>query len=319
VKYPYEAQVDVYNEAGEKVQSLGSTILLNTVSDVALLLSNGSLTSVFNPQDSALTIRIGDQQMPGTTITSHVDFLWNGDNLNGQKIAPGPYYVKVTIFDTFGVANTVVKEVQVIQVDEYVKVSIYNSGGEIVKQVYLPKPGGNVVDLNVDDVFYVGNNNNSTAIKFGDNGSFNWDGKNSLGNLVGSGTYEVYVEVRAGNGFTVAASKTITVLNEATGSLLGALKCYPNPYVVQNSAAGVMHMAWAGTGPGTVRVKVYNVAGELVDKFETDISTGHVDWDMKAVNGGKLASGYLIAYIEAISDTGAFERRLIKLVIIRKF
>jgi len=288
------------------------------VSDVALL-SNGSPTTVFNPQESGLIIRVGDQQMPGTTITSHVDFLWNGDNANGQQIAPGPYFVKVTIYDTFGVAITVVKEVQVIKVDEYVRVSIYNSGGEIVKQVYLPKPGGNVVDLNVDDVFYVGNNNNSTAIKFGDNGSFNWDGKNSLGDLVGSGIYEVYVEVRAGDGFTVAASRTITVLNEATGSLLGALKCYPNPYVVENSAAGVMHMAWAGTGPGRVRVKVYNVAGELVDKFETDISAGHIDWDMTAMSGSKLASAYYVAFIEAIADSGAFERRLIKLVIIRKY
>ena len=316
--YPYNAIVEVYNEAGEKVQTLGSTVLMNMVTDVGML-ANGLPTTVFNPQDGGLTVRIGDQDMPGTTITGHVDFQWNGNNANGQKIAPGPYFVKVTIYDSFGVATTFVKEVQVIQVDEYVRVSIYNSGGEIVKQVLLPKPGGNVVDLNVDDVFTVGSTSSTTAIKFGDNGTFNWDGKNSLGNLVGSGTYEVYVEVRSGDGFTVAASKTITVFNQAAGSILGDVKCYPNPYVFTNAGTGYMRIAWAGTTQGKVMVKIYNVAGELVDRMDTTMAAGHIDWDMKGVNGGQLASAYYIGFIQATSDTGAFERRVIKLVIIRKY
>lgn len=289
------------------------------VNDIGLLVNGSAVDDVFYPGDGPLTIRIGGQDVPGTTLTTQVDFLWNGDNANGQDLMPGGYFVKVTIKDPFNSATTITKELQLIRVEEYVRVTIYNSGGEIVKQVEMPKTGGDVVDLTVADVFYVGDSNATTSIKFGSNGSFDWDGKNALGDLVGNGTYEVYVEVKSAGGYTVAASKTITVLNQEAGSLLGDLKFYPNPYVFVKGSSGPMRFAWTGTGPGTVRIKIYNVAGELVDKFGADISAGFIDWDMKSLNGKSVASSYYIAFIEAVSGTGAIERRTAKLAVIRTY
>jgi flagellar hook assembly protein FlgD len=298
--------------------SLGSTILINNISDISLLTPDG-VTSVFDPQENPLTVRIGDQDVPGTTLTTYVDFIWDGDNLNGQGVMPGSYFVKVTVNDTFNTQTTIIKEVQLLKVEEYVKVSIYNSAGEIVKTVELPKTGDDIIDLNVDDVFYIGDNNSQTTIKFGNNGSLDWDGKNSLGNLVESGTYEIYVEVRSKEGYVVAASKTITVLNESVPSILGEVKAYPNPLVLSENQTGVIRIAWTGSVPGRVNIRVYNAAGEIVDKFGTDLSAGFVDWDGSTVHGLKAASGYFAAFIEAVSSSGAVERRLVKLVVIRKY
>lgn len=308
----------MYNEAGEVVAVLGKTMLINTVSDIALI-TNGEISDVFYPQDGPMTIRIPDQDAVGTTTAGYVDFIWDGNNINAQEIAAGAYFVKVTIYDTYDTATTIIKEIQVFKVEEYVRITIFNSAGEIVKRVEVPKTDSDMVNLEVNDIFYVDGGSAETTIKYGTNGSLSWDGKNALGNLVETGAYEVYVEVRTGDGYTVAASKTITVLNRAVGTVLGDVKCMPNPYVSEKGVTGSIKISWTGTDEGSVKIKIYNIAGELVDKFETSITAGFAEWDMKTKNNEDIANGYFIGIIEAVTKSGLRERLTVKLSIIRKY
>jgi hypothetical protein len=99
-----------------------------------------------------------------------------------------------TITDTFGAKVGLIEEVQLIRVDRYTRISIYNSAGELVRRMEVPQVDSNIVNLKVDDTFFISNDSTSTTIKFGDTGALQWDGKNSMGTLVGSGTYEIFVE-----------------------------------------------------------------------------------------------------------------------------
>jgi flagellar hook assembly protein FlgD len=293
---------------------------MNSVSDV-ILLSGNTETAAFDPQAGGLTIRIPNQGPAGQPAQS-VDFTWVGTNNNGQDVEPGSYYVKITVTDPYGNAVTVIKDVQVLKDDKYVRISIYNSAGEIVQRTYVPYTGGKVVNLNVDPTFYIGTSGASTTIKYGDSGTQQWDGTNMLGKLVTSGTYEIEVEIKTGDGYTAVASKTITVLNQANGPVLSGVKFYPNPFIVSGSASmeGPMAIAWNGNGlTGKVHIKIYNVAAELVSRIEANIADGAAAWNLRSVNGELVSSGFYVAMIESITTNGQVERRVVKLSVIRKF
>jgi hypothetical protein len=145
-----------------------------------------------------------------------------------------------------------------------------------------------------------------------------WDGKNSLGSIVSSGMYEVSVELKDKSGFTVYSTKTITVLNEAAGPVISALKAYPNPVVFGASVSPVMRVQWTSASTGKFVIRFYNTAGELVSRMDTKIENLFVDWGMTTQGGAKLAPGFYAAVIEAVSDMGVTERVMIKLAIIRQ-
>jgi len=305
----------IYNGAGEVVKNIGGVMIRNKDADV-LLVSQTGTEDVYYPADGEMTIRITGQ---GENGDEYVDFKWDGSNNNGQDVAAGAYFVKVNIRDTYGAAYAVVKEVQVIKVEEYVRVTIFNSAGEIVKRVEMPKTGSNIIDLKADDTFYVDGSSSSTTIKIGDNGNLNWDGKNSLGTLVSTGAYEIQVEIRSADGYTVTARRTITVLNNNQGGIISDVKAFPNPYVTAKGNDGIIRISWTALSQGRVKIRIYNVAGELVSRLDAKLSDTYADWNVTARDGSRLASAYLTAVIEAVNDNGAIERRIIKLAIIRKF
>lgn len=310
---PYTGVIDIYNEAGEKIKSIGSTLLLNPITDLVLV-ENSNTTTVYDPKDGSLDIRVPGQ---GTDGKQYIDFTWDGSNNNGQDIVPGIYYIKMTITDPYGSGTAVVEAVQVVEEEVYTRISIYNSAGELVKRVQVPEVETKVINLQVDDVFYAGGNS-STTIKYGNTGTLVWDGTNSMGDLVGSGTYEVVVEEKTADGYDAVASKTITVLDGSGPSAIGQFKIEPNPVVVQGGVVNPMKFAWDGTEPGDVTIKIYNIAGELIKMLGAKVGDGSVQWDLKTSNGYEAASGFYIVVVEDKTDSGKLERKITKLVIIRK-
>jgi flagellar hook assembly protein FlgD len=214
--------------------------------------------------------------------------------------------------------NTTIKEISLIRTEEYVRLSIYNTSGELVRRLEQSVVPGAQLSLDVDDVFYIkAGEENSTTIKLGDAGNMQWDGKNSLGALVSSGMYEVSVEVKDGTGYTVYSTKTITVLNEMSGPVLSDVKAYPNPAVADEYSYSQMRIQWAGTAEGDITVRVYNTAAELVTVLRAKIADAGIDWDMETQAGSKLSGGFYAAVIEAVTKDGVRERAVLKLAIIR--
>ena len=139
-----------------------------------------------------------------------------------------------------------------------------------------------------------------------------------MGQIVGSGTYEVVVEIKTATGYEAYASQTITVLDGKGPSPLGQVKIMPNPVVEQDDVINPIRFAWDGTDPGEITIRTYNIAAELVAKLRAKVSDTFTDWNLTGVNGGKLASGFYVAVIEDKTDSGKLERRIMKLSIIRK-
>lgn len=315
--YPYLLVIEAYNEAGEKVKVIVNTKINTEISGFDTMVGN-TVTAVFNPSETDLTLRFPGIWTDTILNVPYVDFSWDGKNANSQDVSQGVYYIKVMVTDNYGHMNTIVKEVQLLRTEEFVRVSIYNTSGEVVRRIEQGVVPGTQLSLETEDVFYINSGNNSTTIKLGGAGTMQWDGKNSLGSLVASGIYEVRVEVKDNTGYTVSSSRTITVLNEISGALLSDVKAYPNPSVLDDYSAAVMRLEWQSAAIGKITIRIYNVAGELVDRITGRIENLGADWDMQSASGQRLAAGFYPAVITAESQQGVTERLAVKLVIIRK-
>jgi hypothetical protein len=147
-----------------------------------------------------------------------------------------------------------------------------------------------------------------------------WDGKNMQGLLVGSGSYEAVLEIKNGDGYYTAwTSKTFTVLNSRSAPLLGGLKIYPNPFIIDGVVLQPVVIDWAMKQQGRVFVYIYNVAGELVRKLEGSLaSSSGIAWDITVSNGKMAGSGLYVMVVRAIKKDGAMEVKTLKLAIINK-
>ena len=200
--------------------------------------------------------------------------------------------------------------------EEYVRINIYNTAGELVRRIEERKATAGRISLGIEDVMIIGKDNPGVIINYSDGASIMWDGKNNEGKMVSSGVYEIQVEVKTGDGFKTEASKSVTILNESGNDALGEVKAYPNPYYVIPELNIPMTIAWQ-TRPRTVRVKIYSIAGELVKEFKADRAAGSLMWDAKSAGGASISSGVYIIYIEGQKDSGEKEVKKLKVVVFR--
>jgi flagellar hook assembly protein FlgD len=309
--------VKAYNSAGEEVKIIAQEVIDKDVTGFDTMVGN-TLSSVFNPSEEDLKLRFTGIWTAYQVGVPYVDFAWDGTNDNGLDISQGVYYIKVVVTDEFGHANTTVKEVQLIRSEKFVRVSIYNAAGELVRRIEQSYVPGAQVSLEVEDVFHVSGGNNATTIKLGAAGTMKWDGKNSLGALVGSGIYEVSLEVKESTGLTMFSTKTITVLNESPGVIMSDVKFCPNPAYAYQDDGSLILIAWTGAATGKITIRIYNTAGELAARIESRIEKFFVDWDMTSPGGGRLAPDFYVAVVEAESTAGVTQKAVVKLAIIRK-
>ncbi|HRU40013.1 MAG TPA: FlgD immunoglobulin-like domain containing protein, partial [Candidatus Goldiibacteriota bacterium] len=225
VKYPYVLVLEVYNEAGEKVKTLADTGVAGDMSEV-LLMASGKEAYAFNASSGPLTVFF-----PGLDANSQaggVSFAWDGRADNGQNAGQGVYHIKATVTDSYGHVNTKVMNVQLLRVEEYARLSVYNTAGELVARVENASAGTGDRSLEMPDVIYTGYGAAPQAIKYSEFDTLVWDGRNLEGRLVMSGTYEVVLEIKAADGYSMAAVKTISVLCLGGPPVPGEIKAYPN-------------------------------------------------------------------------------------------
>ena len=253
----------------------------------------------------------------------NTDFItnlyWDGTNDGGQAISQGLYFLKFTVANEYGQVETTVREVNILTSQEYVRLKIYNSAGEVVRVIESPNTPGSIVGLGVSDVVLVGKGNSDVVVEYAPGQIIKWDGNNSAGRTVDSGVYEMKVEISTAGGIKVVATKSVTVLNAGKAGVISGEKIYPNPVVLDNGNTGKVAIQWIPSGTGRITVSIYNSAGELVKKTKTGLLPSSLDWDLTSANGEHVTSGVYLVVLQAQKDTGELETKVMKMAVIKKF
>jgi flagellar hook assembly protein FlgD len=277
---------------------------------------NNKVTSVFDPTTQKLDINFPNLQTPGQLGANMTSvFAWDGKNDNGQVINNGEYYAKISVTNQFGIEETRMEEVQVIQSADYVRVSIYNSAGELVQRIEQPKGTTSPISLGMEDVNVLGKDGGKINITYAPGQTISWDGRNAQGRLVDSGLYEVHVEDKAEGSYVIEASKTITIINQ-TGVILGEIKALPNPVRLDDGTPRMVKITWSGRDNGSVSLKIYNEAGELIREIGSKLMDGQAIWNLSTNSGSPVSGGLYICIMDAKKDSGENEKKRIKIAVI---
>ena len=212
------------------------------------------------------------------------------------------------------------KELTIINSDEYVKVKVFNSAGEIVweKTEYSSAIQDNNLALSMERTVVLGKDRPVT-IQYGAGvgNAIVWDGKNYAGSVVTNGVYEIQVSYKRAGTSESTVSKTVTLINDVnTESVLGEVVILPNPYKYTPGTLCVIK--WSGSGAvGDVEVRIYGLTGEVIKTVYGKSSDGFALWNGASVNS-RAASGFYTAVLTAKKSNGQYERKMIKLAVIAK-
>lgn len=288
----------VYNGAGELVY----------VQDAGIGLYQEP-TGLVGPSQAIIPDQ-GDVAAIGLVGTGQT-FNWNGFNANGQMVEGGLYTVRVEMDDGFGNKKTYNIGVTVLRAPGGIKIQIFNSAGELVRQFSQPSSqGAGFLRLSEPTSTFASGNGAKLEIRYGNaiSEAVNWDGTNSAGQLVGSGTYYVRVEQQEGGKGSRVNTVAITVLR-TSGNLLSDAFIAPNPLVPGSSGLVTLH-APSLSASARLDARVYNTAGELVMHAWAAGSQLSLNFGSKPIAGGV----YLVR-VDAEDGTGLTEGRVLKLAI----
>lgn len=289
----------------------------NFLSGAAVIDSAGNTAAVFNPSDGSAEIRLYGMNLPGQD-DEHTSYYWNGTNQQGQPLTAGAYYISIKVTDEYGATQTNILEVNIVRADKYIRLSIYNSAGETVRQFEVEPLPGESAALAVADVSYAGSAGQPVSIEYAPGKFINWDGTGIDGVLVAGGVYEVKIEQQFEDGYRTMLTKSITVLTERAMALIEDLKAVPNPIMPGGSSGERVEFTWSSPYSGRMEMKIYNNAGELIRKLHAGLAGGSVRWDLKTTGGQTVSSGVYAVIAEGIKDTGEKEKQILKSVIIRR-
>ena len=313
--FPYTISIGVYNSAGELVKTVAvepASTLLTTVDFSEG--SNTDPTTVIPGQP--LTMYLPGMITPDDMGQTGTAFTWDGTTNAKQPAASGSYYIKIQQVDTYNHVSVLIRDFSVMQVEQYVELIVYNSAGEIVYDHKQYTNAPNNVTLRLADIIPVqkGGNNNIQVI-YGPalTDYITWNGLNSNGVAVESGTYEIKILSRTLEGSEVTASKTVIVLSEGS-KYLDNIKAYPNPY----TGTGNITFAWTSAYTGKITIRIYNMSGEIVRTLSGDLGAGSLAWNCTNGAGSLVSQGYYVAVLTSQDDQGYVNNKIVKFAITNK-
>ena len=128
----YTVAVKVYNEAGEVVRVINGGPAYGLLVSGSFVISGDPANSVLGYNDTlAMTLSGVSVSLGGPDMI----ITWDAKNDAGQMVASGSYMLQVEEKDTYGHITTLVKQVTVIRTETSVELNIYNSAGELVRQI----------------------------------------------------------------------------------------------------------------------------------------------------------------------------------------
>jgi hypothetical protein len=297
----YQVRVGVYNEAGELVKEILVTQFSQPVDSMEV-------------KEDELIDHVGDEA--SLYYKGHLIGVWDGTNQDGRQVPNGVYTVKIDNVDQFGVVESVTRQVTVLRPLSKVQVTIYNEAGEAVRhlitEVEDPQDLVTSVRLSsqtVEPVYGAAGPGTvpEVAIVLSNGVAVMWDGRNDGGQVVANGVYFVEVRAEDGKGGEIVVTREVTVYAQA-GLKAGEVAAYPNPV----PGGGEVTFAVTGVESLTVRVMVYDVAGELVRKVKGLPGANEAVWDTEDV-----ASGLYIAVVELVRPgVGLAERQVKKILVL---
>ena len=261
----------------------------------------------------------------GSPQQDNVSFYWDATNNQGQQVSNGVYYIKVEEKDPYGHVKTITREITALQTGNFTELKVFNSAGELVRLIrdYTGQWSGERLIIDVPDVIQMKNIDDSGInVRYGEKEGLSifWDGKNSAGRRVTSGSYEIQITVNY-NGLFYNSAKTVVLLDEQE-KIIESIAVSPNPF---RGDTGSVRFTWQlentallteSGKTGRVKIRVYNIAGENVQILEAPLEKGFALWEIGGIRRGyKTASGIYIYVIEAVNNRGHFDRETGKMAI----
>jgi flagellar hook assembly protein FlgD len=299
----YTIRIDIYNEAGEIVKTLPVKHFSQPVQSIALSATN-TLVSIND------TINI---IYDGLTIGT-----WDGTTNSGAEVSNGKYYIKVDNIDINGSVTSVTQVAMVARHLAHVNVDIYNSAGELIKN--LDSFTGDAVTLasavNLSSSTvapsYQGGVNSAVTVTLTDGTTLVWNGRDDSGQIVTSGQYFLVVTSNDGQGGDSTVTKDIHVFHNGLSLLGSPVIVYPNPDSMRVNGSQVNFLV-NSPNPMTLKINIYTIAGEKVDHIDGQPGENPVVWDF---SGRGLASGVYLADIEIYDSMGAMQRQITKVLLV---
>ena len=313
VPMPYQFTLAAYNSAGELVKVIYSgsaQAVPATLDGMGALLMAGT---------TSVTVQMGGQVGTGGTTLS-----WDGTNNAGAPVSGGIYTLKAQIIDPFGQVTSLIHQVNVLPGGTQQLVRVYNSAGELVRQIQLSTPLAGASKLSVSSSSFALAINPATGAAMqplkidvtGGSGlvsSQYWDGLNDHGLPVNSGTYTVQLVSVMGGQQTVADSRSIQVIKSAdSNNTLASAVVGPNPVGPQAKQVFLSYdpLSLEGREP---RVELFNLAGEKVAQGADPTKSGKIE-----ITGGRsLSGGIYLCRFELLSEGELYQARMIKVAVIR--
>jgi uncharacterized repeat protein (TIGR01451 family) len=304
----FAVKVGVYNEAGELVKTLRMVQLSQAI--FSLNLSNNVITSL---NGAGNQINIYSQ--------GYLLGVWDGTDSGGNPVSNGVYHIKVDNVDPFGVVTTVTRQAMVSRSLAKVLVNVYNEAGEVVKHLLAwvddPTGGGmtNVVLSNTVVQPGAASGQASTVqITVQSSGAavtLSWDGTNDSGTFVTAGHYQLEAHWFDGRGGTTDISRGILVTGGGDRGM-GTVLAQPNILSVSAGVTGTTFKSDSSQSL-TLRVRIYNMAGELTAELQGTPGANQAAWDASG-----YASGLYLAVVDLLnSNGGKVGQKILKLVVLR--
>jgi hypothetical protein len=289
--------VKVYNSAGEEVGVLYEDLGLYAKPTGMSVLQGGFLPD--NGGKGLLSL-----EGPGLTLA------WDGRNAQGQIVSSGVYYISVEVRDPFGKLETWTSPLSVIRTENFATVQVFNSAGELVWSQKEPMAATAAAQLLLSSRELLPTVSGSgLKITYGSGGAdfTYWNGLNSLGLAVASGTYMIEVTQVAGGGAKKIYTDSVTVL-QPNDQVFDSVVASANP--VPAGARQVTFALLGAAGVTQATGSVFSLAGESVGNFNGGST---LNWQIPQ----GLAAGIYLVRVEASNALGHRRSAVMKIALLR--
>ncbi|MES2202418.1 MAG: hypothetical protein V4498_09215 [candidate division FCPU426 bacterium] len=295
---PFNVSVKIYNSAGELVDVVYASLpLYSQLSGVKVLRDS------FDPDQGGQA----SLQLDGPAVLVG----WDGTGLAGQKVGSGSYTMVVQQTDPTGSVSSWSTPLTVIRSESGVEVEVYNAAGELIWHRSTGLGGSARMGISSDRLVLGTSPASSLKISFGSGATdwVAWDGRNSAGSQVATGTYLIRMTQKGTGGARQYFSKSVAVIRIQSEAFDKAI-AWPNPV---GAGDAVMRIEFVGAQPGDPAWgEIYDLAGQKVASLRGDTSTG-LSWKIPA----QVAGGIYLARVNAQTPEGLRTSRTVKWMLLR--